>query len=496
MKPAFRHQTTGTAAIVEHPRFMLADVMRLGKTRTAIDAAQELWRRGEIDRALVVAPGEIARSVWASLDTGQIAEYAVVPSRLTLIRAERETSWENAPGADRYLDWVVTNYELARRPERLDRLLALVTPRTFLILDEGSAVKNPTSKQTKAMKALAKVCRRCVILNGTPHGDNPGDLFAPFSILDPRIIGCANEYQFRARYAIMGGFRRLQRVFVEGRWQKRMTPVQIVGWTNLEDLYDRTRPFILRRTLDEVFDLPPALDPVTIEVRLTDETWALYRQMKRDAIAELRTGERVTAAQAGVLALRLSQITAGFIGGVPGSPDPETREVGREKLDAVLAWHAERLEEDPRFRAIFWTRFRREAERLAEALRPRGETALLYGGQDEEVRAAAIALLGPRCEDRAANLVGIERTGGMGLDLSGASTTVHVSSDYSLMSRQQADARVLGPNQKHACAYFDFVATGPKGEKTLDHVVVKALRAKENLAAWGAERWARELEEE
>jgi non-specific serine/threonine protein kinase len=496
MKPPFKHQTTGTAALVEHPRFLLADVMRLGKTRTAIDAAQELWRRGEIDRAVVVAPGEIARSVWASVDTGQIAEYAAVPSRLTLIRADRETSWENAPGTDRYLDWVVTNYELARRPERLARLRGLVTPRTYLILDEGSAVKNPASKQTKAMRVLARIARRCVILNGTPHGDNPGDLFAPFDILDPDIIGCDSWYQFRAKYAIMGGFRRLQRVKVAGVWKKQRVPVQIVGWTNLADLYDRTRPFILRRTLDEVFDLPPALDPVSIEVPLDPETWSLYRQMKRDALVELKSGERVTAAQAGVVSLRLSQITAGFIGGAPGHPDPETREVGREKLDAVLAWHAERLAEDPRFRVIFWTRFRREAERLAEALAPRGETALLYGGQDEDERAAAIALLAPGSPDRAANLVGIERTGGMGLDLSGASTTVHVSSDYSLMSREQADARPLGPNQKRPCAYFDFVATGPKGEKTVDHVVAKALRNKEDLAAWGGARWAAELEAE
>jgi hypothetical protein len=63
------------------------------------------------------------------------------------------------------------------------------------------------------------------------------------------------------------------------------------------------------------------------------------------------------------------------------------------------------------------------------------------------------------------------------------------------MWRQQADARPLGPNQKEPCAYFDFVATGPKGEKTVDHVVVKALRGKEDLASWGGDRWARALEE-
>ena len=124
---------------------------------------------------------------------------------------------------------------------------------------------------------------------------------------------------------------------------------------------------------------------------------------------------------------------------------------------------------------------------------PTGSVRLLYGGQSTEERADAISLLGPGCQDRPAALVGIAKTGGLGLDLSGASTTVYVSNDYSLMVRQQSEARVLGPNQKRPCAYFDFAATGPAGQQTVDHLVLKALRRKDDLAGWGAARWAQEL---
>jgi hypothetical protein len=127
---------------------------------------------------------------------------------------------------------------------------------------------------------------------------------------------------------------------------------------------------------------------------------------------------------------------------------------------------------------------------------PTGAVRLLYGGQTTEERAEAIALLGPGCADRPAALVGIAKTGGLGLDLSGASTTVFISNEYSLMVRDQASARVLGPNQKRPCAYFDLVATGPAGQKTVDHAVLKALRGKADLAGWGAARWAAELREE
>lgn len=105
-------------------------------------------------------------------------------------------------------------------------------------------------------------------------------------------------------------------------------------------------------------------------------------------------------------------------------------------------------------------------------------------------------MLGPGCQDRPAALVGTAKTGGLGLDLSGASTTVYASNDYSLMTRTQSAARVLGPNQKRPCAYFDIVATGPAGQKTVDHTVLKSLHGKEDLAGWGAARWAAALKEE
>jgi SNF2 family DNA or RNA helicase len=266
---------------------------------------------------------------------------------------------------------------------------------------------------------------------------------------------------------------------------------------NLEDLYDRTKPYILRRTLDDVFDLPPALDPVTLEVPLEPETWSIYKDMRDNAIMRLESGEVVTAAQAGVLVMRLAQITSGQVGGVEGHEEQVA--LGHEKLQAVMSWHEARIQEDRNFRVIYWCRFRLEAERLAEALglrMPSGSVRLLYGGQTPEERSEAIALLGPGCIDRPAALVGIAKTGGLGLDLSGASTTFYVSNDYSLMTREQSAARVLGPNQKRPCAYYDLVATGPNGQKTVDHAVLKALREKDDLASFGAARWAAVLKEE
>lgn len=475
--------------------------MRCGKTRTTIEAAQQLFLAGEIDRVIVVAPAPV-RDEWFDPDLGQIAAYSTVPINVTKYQAKTQQwvspMWEGRP----QLLWVVTNYEFIRRPERLDPLLSFCSPRTALVLDESLAVKTHSSLQTKACARLRRRCGRAWLLNGTPEGDNPGDAFGQYQMLDPLApglggprlqmsctLGCANWWQFRARHAILGGFR--------GK--------QIVSWTNLEDLRQRTSPHTLRVTLAEVFaGMPAALEPATLAVTLTPESWAIYKRMKQDAIAQLADG-KVTATQAGVVAMRLSQITSGFVGGVITEADEEdalplacVRSIGAEKEDAVVEWLDERLVEDPAFKVVIWCRFRAEAERLEARLRASvGSTALLYGGQHADERKRALRLLHPRTAPATAvAVIGTARTGGFGLNFAAASTMVYVSSDYSLVTRRQSSARILGPDQKVPAAYFDVVATGPDGQRTVDHAVLKALRKKVDVATWTAGDWARVLKEE
>ena len=38
-------------------------------------------------------------------------------------------------------------------------------------------------------------------------------------------------------------------------------------------------------------------------------------------------------------------------------------------------------------------------------------------------------------------------------------------------------------------SYFDIIATGPQGQKTIDHTVVKALKNKEDIANFTTSAW-------
>jgi hypothetical protein len=335
---------------------------------------------------------------------------------------------------------------------------------------------------------LRKVCKRVILLNGTPVDHSPMDLFSQANLMDPAILGTPSVVQFRSRYAVMGG------------WNNK----EIVDWVNLNDLRQRMKPFVLRRLKAECLDLPPKLPPVTISIPLEPATWKLYKEMRKDMITWLSEQEVSVAPQAAVRALRLAQLTSGYLGGiveevdgVPVTGEPETREVGTEKQDALIAAYWLWLEETPNLRMIIWCRFRRELDRVVEVLRPFATVGKIQGGQSQSERDAAIRLLDPRTAPAGpVVVVGNPRAGGLGLNLVAATRVVYLSHDHSLRTRLQSEDRCHRPGQTSPVAYVDMVATGPEGQRTVDHLVLRALRERLDLANWTTGAWLSALQEE
>lgn len=493
MPDLFAHQVVGRDRLKASRALLLGDEMRLGKTVQVIAGAEELFLAGELETVLVVAPAP-ARAVWADPDptVGQIAKFATVPSSVLEYKSGKMNSWEiDARGrcsGRPALRYIVTNYELMRRKPRTEELLRACGPKTAVVFDESIALANYRSQQTRAAKRLRQASGYAWLLNGTPSGDSPEAIFGQFFVLDDRVLGKYISH-FRARYAVMNPY-------VRG---PAGNLVKVDKWINLDDLANRTAPLILRRTMDQVFDLPPKLDPVVHEVPLSKETWSRYEEMRRDALTFLEENRLVTASQAGTLAIRLAQLAAGFVSGVEdldGEKFDEVRWIGTEKVDAIAAIVDSRLANDPDWKGLIWTRFRADAiaieARLAETGRLR--TKLLLGGQKKEIRADALRLLNPEtAPEGPAALVGTEATGKYAFNFAASSDVLYASNDWSLMIRDQSEARVLGSRQTKSVLYTDVCAVGPKGQKTVDHTVVRALREKQSLAAMTAEEWKEEL---
>lgn len=507
--------------------FALFDEVGAGKSKQIVDAAQILYRQGKVDTMVVLVPG-YARSTWAEPDPmlGEVAKHAwdMIPNVIHEFHARYdEIEW--APNA---LNWIVTNYEFIRRDERLLSLIKQLRGRkTWLVCDESWMVKGRTADQTKAVAMIRrKRADRVTLLNGTPLADGkPVDLYAQMQILDPGILGVKNFSHFKAKYCIMGGFK----------------SKQIVDYQNLDELTARIAPYVLTRRTRDCFDLPPMLDPVLVEARLSQETWKIYVD-QRDEMVSWFAGQASVSKQAIVRGLRLAQITSGYLGGLedvdsdvdlqPAGPDwseptrqpvpqwlrsihelppdpaaaapaikqPDpvkfTKELGREKLDAMMNW----LGTMPTMpnKLLIWCRFKPEGDRTAaEIKRLYSLVERLKGGQTDDEKAAAKRLLSPDSDPALKGcVVGNQKAGGASLNFSGANVAVYLSQGPALIERTQSIGRIERPGQRNPMLVVDVVATGPKGQKTIDHHILRALRNKDDMARWTVDQWRRILAEE
>jgi len=507
----YAHQAIGIEKLVQHPFFALLDEMGAGKTFQVINGALLLSDVGVIDQVIIVCPAAV-RSVWFDPELGELAKWlwANTRNQITEYHAKSQTwHWfKDAPGSN--LKWIITNYDFIRNPVRRKQLLDIASEKTLLVLDESSAVKTWNAQQTKACKILREKCGRVVLLNGTPIANSPGDLYSQADIMNPLILKCKTYFHFRSLYARMGGY--------QGR--------QIIGWHRIEEIQAKMAPYVLRRLKKDCLDLPDKIPSVSISVPLTPASWKIYKDMKEEMVVWLSSTDVSFAAQAIVKVVRLAQITSGFIGGVeyeedlfsevedppafiqktvevepiarPPQQNVPVREVGREKLDAFLSWLKEQLYADPNLKLLVWSRFRPEVKRVHEELASFTsiERGMIWGGQTKADRAHALRLLDPRTAPPGPVVViGTPATGSMGLNLTAAHTVVYLSNDFSLKTRLQSEDRVHRPGQINHVSYFDFIATGPAGQKTIDHAVVKALRSKEDLANFTTSAWLDVLSE-
>lgn len=520
----YSHQVVGANFIVINPFCALFDEMGAGKTLQVIMAACILFLRGEIERLIIIAPASV-RAVWFDQEIGELAKHlweSVSAEVIEYHGRERRWQWGPPPGdGKKRLQIIVTNYELLRQKSWLDKLLPYATKKTLLVLDESSMVKNWKSEQTKACREIRKRIGRIVLLNGTPIANSPLDMFAQGNIMSPTILETPFMTHFKSRYAQMGGY------IATTKWGARV-PTQVVGWQNIDDLQRRFAPYVLRRLKRDCLDLPEKLAPITLTATL-DQEWDYYKAMRDDMVAWLGTSNVSMSLEIFTKLMRLAQITSGFLGGVEdfddGDPEdydarpdwmppaPESlfdeavlqfndtdtktvKEVGRAKLDLLINFTKERLEQEKNLKLLVWCRFKPEVERNLKDFRslfPSMDVGVIRGGQKKSERIDAMKLLDPRFTPNKPVTVFSTSAGARGSTLVASHTVVRMSRDWRLDTLLQADDRVHRMGQDHPISYFDIVAEGPRGQRTVDLDILTDLLRKLDTSIWTTSAWVDRL---
>jgi non-specific serine/threonine protein kinase len=224
---------------------ILADDMGLGKTVQALSYLHYYKAtRGRL-QALVVCPTTLMFN-WEN----EIKKFTPNLTYYIHHGGERGRSKEQFQQAE----VVITTYGTLRS----DIKLLVDIPFDYVILDESQAIKNPSSKVTKAACLLNAKNRIC--LSGTPLQNNTFDIFAQMNFLNPGMLGSI-EF-FRQEFAI---------------------PIDKFGEADRKDhLRKLLYPFILRRTKEQVAkDLPDKIETI-LYCEMEDEQRSIYDAYRND----------------------------------------------------------------------------------------------------------------------------------------------------------------------------------------------------------------------
>ena len=430
------YQSYATEFILDHPVAAILLQMGLGKSVITLTAMQELFKRGEVRKALVIAPLRVARDTWpeeirkwdhlrdltfsVAVGTADERRKALALSpQITLINRE------NVP-------WLVQHLG-----NRFDY--------DMVVIDELSSFKNWEAKRFRALMKVRPGVARVVGLTGTPSPNGYMDLFAEYRVLDMgerlgRFIG-----RYREAY------------FTPDRWGNG----QVFSW--------KLRPGAAEEIFRKIQDITVSMKSVdhlkmpecvlnNVPVHMDERETAQYETLKEDLFLRVlnRDGiKEIDAKNASVLCNKLSQMANGAV----YTDDGKVAHIHDRKLDA-LEDLIEAANGNPLLVA-YW--YQHDIDRIRQRF---PEVRVLKSSEDIRDWNAGkipVAAIHPA-------------SAGHGLNLqAGGSTLVWFGLTWSLELYQQTNARLWRQGQQAETVVIHHLVT----EGTIDERILTALKNKD-----------------
>ena len=282
----------------------LADDMGLGKTIQVLALLQSRrLGRGWREPSLIVVPRSVMYN-W-------LDEAERFTPRLLISSFHGPDRPEFAEVYDQH-DVVVTTYGTLRR----DVVEIKDYQFDYVILDEAQAIKNASSQSAKACRLLTAAHR--LALTGTPVENHLGELGSIFEFLNPGMLGRLSAFDGAA------GARQADDGVLEG-------------------LARALKPFILRRTKEQVLSELPEKTEQTLFCELDDGERRLYEELRdhyraalKERIEEVGLGRAKIQVLEALLRLRQAACHPGLLDAGRAGEGSAKLETLLEQLDEVL----------------------------------------------------------------------------------------------------------------------------------------------------------------
>lgn len=405
---------------------VLADDMGLGKTVQTLAHLQYEKEQGRLTHAaLIIAPTSLVGNWYAEAQR-------FTPQLKVLIYHGSDRHQDTF---DNY-DLIISTYGLIHRDkEKFTDYLFY-----YLILDEAQFIKNARTKTTQVIQQLKASHRLC--LTGTPLENHLGELWSLFHFLMPGLLGDTKQFRLWFR-----------------------TPIEKHADNDRRELLARrVRPFMLRRTKNQVAkELPPKTE-MTRTIELVEGQRDLYEAIRmsmekkvRDAIAKQGLGKSHILLLDALLKLRQVCCDPRLL----SLPAAEIAHGTSAKLD-VLMELIDNLFEEKR-RVLVFSQFTSMLELIEKELIAKQYEYLKLTGQTQNRQ----ALVEQFQEGNVPIFLISLKAGGTGLNLTKADTVIHYDPWWNPAVEDQATDRTHRIGQENPVFVYKLITAGTVEEAIL-----------------------------
>ncbi len=389
---------------------ILADDMGLGKSLQII--ALLLSERQEGETSVIVCPTTLVLN-WVN----ELKKFAP-ELRVLAVSGTGEERKALVQTFGRY-DVVITSYELLRR----DAALYESVPFAFAVIDEAQYIKNPETKNARAVKMLSAKHR--FALTGTPVENSLAELWSIFDFLMPGYLFSYRKFRDGLETAVVRG---------DDDASKRLGRM--------------IKPFVLRRLKANVLkELPPKMESDVL-CPLEEEQRALYAanlQSVRDSVQA--AGQTVNKVAVLGMLTKLRQICC-----EPRLVHPDYNG-NSSKLAACL--ELVRSATDGGHKVLVFSQFTSMLDILRACLLEEGITHYLLKGDTPKVE--RMKLVSRFNEDATQVFLISLKAGGTGLNLTGADVVIHYDPWWNESVMHQATDRAYRIGQDKSVQVYKLI---------------------------------------
>lgn len=404
--------------------------MGLGKSVTALTAASNALDSFDVNKVLIIAPLRVANTVWKQESRRwehlSHLNFSIVTgpreNRIKELNKESDVYVMNQENTQ----WLVEHYIETKRPFPFD----------FIIIDESSSFKNPSSKRFKSLKKILKFTKYMVLLTGTPSPNGYLDLWSQMFLIDQgKSLGTT--------------FTKYKELYFSPDYFGYNFDIKDFAISKIETLM---KPHVISLQAKDYLELPNKINLIEY-VDLPAKILKQYKSFKKTLVAELDNNQ-ITAINSAALVNKLLQMSNGFM----YDEEKTAYEIHSMKLDAL----DEIIQSNPN-------------ENILVAYSYKMDLARLQARFPEAVKLDGLKQVEDWNNNKIKLLLANPASAAMGLNLQhGGSIIVWFGLTWSLELYQQFNARLHRQGQTKPVRVIHIISKG-----TVDEEVLSALDSKD-----------------